>query len=82
MSKMNETCPTEQERKPFRELIRTAGFWKPVTAVILGGIGGYLYYHFVGCSSGSCGITSNPYSSVLFGAAIGFFLVNRPCSAC
>jgi hypothetical protein len=27
--------------------------------VILDAICGYLYYHFVGCNSGTCAITSN-----------------------
>ncbi len=40
-------------------------------AAIVGAAGGYLYYRFVGCVSGSCAITSNPYISTLFGAVIG-----------
>ncbi len=40
--------------------------------IILGAIGGYFYYTEIGCASGSCGITSNPYLSVLWGAAIGY----------
>lgn len=41
---------------------------------ILGGIGGYAYYHFVGCSSGSCAITSKPVNSMLYGTFMGFLL--------
>lgn len=41
---------------------------------ILGGIGGYAYYHFVGCSSGSCAITSKPINSTLYGSFMGFLL--------
>ncbi|TSJ47781.1 DUF6132 family protein [Fluviicola chungangensis] len=41
---------------------------------IVGGIGGYAYYHFVGCSSGSCAITSKPFNSTLYGAFMGFLL--------
>lgn len=42
--------------------------------VALGGVGGLLYYKFVGCSTGTCPITSNPYSSVIYGALIGYLV--------
>lgn len=42
--------------------------------VILGAISGYLYYHFVGCASGTCAITSNPWISTLYGALMGGLL--------
>jgi hypothetical protein len=79
---MKESCENDTKPKNFNELIHSAYFWKPVAGIIIGGIGGFLYYHFVGCASGSCGITSNPFSSTLFGAAMGFFVVNRPCKTC
>jgi len=79
---MKETCSTESRPKNFKELIGSSYFWKPVSGVILGGIAGFIYYHFVGCASGSCAITSNPFSSVLFGSAMGLFIVNRPCKSC
>ena len=34
-----------------------------VIGVIFGAIGGYLYYYFVGCASGTCGITSSSVNS-------------------
>jgi hypothetical protein len=37
----------------------------------LGLIGGFLYYRFVGCVSGACLITSNPYISTLYGGVLG-----------
>ncbi len=42
--------------------------------VVLGLIGGYLYYIFIGCNSGSCPITSNPNISTLYGGLIGYLL--------
>ena len=42
--------------------------------IILGAIGGYAYYHFVGCSSGTCAITSKPINSTLYGALMGGLL--------
>lgn len=44
--------------------------------IVVGAIGGYLYYHFVGCASGTCAITSNPVNSTLYGALMGALLVN------
>ncbi len=41
---------------------------------VLGSIGGYFYYLEVGCSSGGCAISSNPYASVAWGAAVGYLL--------
>lgn len=79
---MKETCKTENKPKTFKEMIRSSYFWKPASAVIIGGIIGFLYYHFIGCASGSCGITSNPFSSVLMGSAMGYFVVNSPCRTC
>lgn len=44
--------------------------------VIVGAIAGYLYYHFVGCMSGTCAITSNPLNSTLYGSLMGGLLFN------
>ena len=45
-----------------------------ITGTVAGAIGGYLYYHFVGCQSGTCPITSNPYISIVYGAVIGYLV--------
>ncbi len=54
-------------------------FWKSFTAIAIGGISGFLYYHFVGCTSGTCAITSNPYLSIMMGGLMGYFVINSPC---
>ena len=48
---------------------------KYMLGVLIGGLLGFLYYKFVGCSSGSCAITSNPYITTLYGAIIGLLVV-------
>ena len=47
-----------------------------IIGIILGAIGGYAYYHFVGCASGTCAITSNPLNSTLYGALMGGLFLN------
>lgn len=39
--------------------------------VVLGGIAGYAYYFFIGCSSGNCAITSSPINSTAYGMVMG-----------
>jgi len=45
-----------------------------IIGVIVGMTGGYLYYYFVGCNSGTCPITSNPYISVIYGGVMGYLV--------
>jgi F0F1-type ATP synthase assembly protein I len=45
-----------------------------IIGVVVGTVSGYLYYRFVGCKSGICPITSNPYISILYGAVLGYLL--------
>ena len=41
---------------------------------LIGAVIGFVYYRFIGCSSGACPITSNPWTSVLYGALLGFII--------
>ncbi len=43
--------------------------------VVLGALGGFLYYNFLGCN-GSCVITSSPVKSTLYGFAVGLVLTD------
>lgn len=47
-----------------------------IAGIIVGAIGGYLYYYFVGCASGTCAITSKPLNSTIYGAVLGGLLLN------
>ena len=38
---------------------------------VVGLIAGFLYYRLVGCASGACPITSNPYISTGYGGVLG-----------
>jgi len=44
--------------------------------IIAGAIGGYLYYHFIGCNTGTCAITSQPVNSTIYGAIMGGLMFN------
>lgn len=44
---------------------------KVAVFMAIGGALGYAYYAFIGCVSGSCPITSNPWISSAYGALVG-----------
>lgn len=50
------------------------GYIVTVIGVIIGLISGYAYYHYVGCASGTCSITSKPLNSTLYGGIMGGLL--------
>ncbi len=48
--------------------------WLKIAGFIVGAIGGYLYYYYVGCLSGTCPITSNPWRMTIYGSILGLLL--------
>lgn len=53
------------------EAIRIVG-----SGLDIGAVGGYLYWRYVGCASGTCPITASPWTSTVWGAAIGGLLMS------
>ncbi len=49
--------------------------------ILLGAVAGYAYYYFIGCSSGTCAITSNPVNSTLYGVLFGGVLFYKKSSS-
>jgi len=53
-------------------------YWKKIMKILirilLGGLLGFLYYKIIGCRTGSCPITSNPWISTLYGALTGLII--------
>ena len=47
---------------------------RPLIFTVIGGVVGYVYYRLVGCPTGGCIITSNPYISTTYMALLGFLL--------
>jgi len=47
-----------------------------LVGLLIGALAGYLYYQFIGCSNGSCPITSNPVNSTIYGLIMGGLIFN------
>lgn len=60
------------ERGRIKMTLKKAKIFLPV---LLGAIGGFLYYNFIGCN-GSCAITGSPVNSTLYGSLIGLILTD------
>ncbi|NDV94636.1 hypothetical protein D0T84_06830 [Dysgonomonas sp. 521] len=45
--------------------------WTYPVGALAGGTGGYLYWFYIGCASGTCPITASPTMSVIWGAVMG-----------
>lgn len=46
-----------------------------LVGAIVGAIAGYFYWQQIGCSSGTCMITSKPLNSTVYGALMGSLLL-------
>ncbi|MBN2649656.1 MAG: hypothetical protein JXR50_07950 [Prolixibacteraceae bacterium] len=44
--------------------------------IALGAVAGFFYWHFIGCNSGTCPITSKWHNSTIYGALIGLLLAS------
>ena len=48
--------------------------WRVLLFVLGGAVLGFGYQRLIGCRSGACLITSNPYVSTLYGAVMGYLV--------
>jgi hypothetical protein len=62
------------------EFFKSWRFWRPALAVLVGAIGGFLYFYFSHCKAADCVLTGQTVQNVVLGAAMGYFVVNSPCS--
>ena len=42
-----------------------------ILGVLVGGALGFGYYKFIGCSTGACPLTSNPWTATIYGLVVG-----------
>ena len=63
---MSQVIPAQQNG--LKRILRLSLF------IIGGAVLGYSYYRFVGCRTGTCPISSNPFISTLYGALMGFLM--------
>jgi hypothetical protein len=65
------------DAKSWRErvlsFVKSRMFW----GVALGAGGGFLWYLLVGCSTGACPLTANPWISSIYGSVLGLVLTMR-----
>ena len=45
-----------------------------MVGIVVGGILGYAYYHFIGCTTGTSAITSKPINSTAYGMMMGYLM--------
>ncbi|QOW11247.1 hypothetical protein Q73A0000_13195 [Kaistella flava (ex Peng et al. 2021)] len=45
-----------------------------IVGIIVGGLLGSAYYHFIGCTTGTCAITSKPLNSTAYGMVMGYLM--------
>lgn len=60
------------DRMKMNEWIKQYGLI--LIGVVVGAVGGYLYWMYVGCESGGCPITASPVNSSIWGASMGGLL--------
>lgn len=77
---MDNNREINEKSNSIKVRIKTWRFWKPIVSITIGGFVGFLYYYFVGCTSGTCAITSSPYNSIIMGGILGLLITNSPCS--
>lgn len=80
---MEKDCKHATKPRSLREFFRSVFFWRPFLGIAAGALLGFLYYYFIGCNSGSCAITSNPYNSIIMGGVFGFLITGtQPSCNC
>ena len=59
---------------------KLTGILRVIALPLVGSAGGWLYYRYVGCTTGTCAVTSSPWLSTGFSCGLGSLLytVLRP----
>ncbi len=65
--------------------INVKKYIRHILFILIGAGAGYLLNLFVGCPTGTCAITSNPYSSMICMALVGWLIslsIQKKCENC
>jgi hypothetical protein len=73
---MNETKTDSTLQSKIKAYFSSRNTLKNLAGLALGAVAGFIYYRTVGCSSGGCAITSNPYMTILWGGLLGYLLAD------
>jgi hypothetical protein len=68
---MEDTCETKASCMQ-KMVNKIKGSVPELIGIVIGAAGGFIYYKTVGCSTGSCPITSNPWLSIIWGTVLGY----------
>ncbi|MEE8437508.1 MAG: DUF6132 family protein [Candidatus Neomarinimicrobiota bacterium] len=63
------------ELNPLSKYFNSIFFKKYIPGIAIGGVLGYAYYYFFGCTTGACTITSDPLNTVIYGGIMGLIWV-------
>jgi hypothetical protein len=77
---MEQSCKVTPRPKSLREFFTTWYFWKPFLGVFIGLLAGLAYSYFFESKTDAFLFTNDTYSSMFFGALLGFFVTGSPCS--
>lgn len=66
---LNQLIQTKLNMKKFIQ----SKFWQ-ILGGIIGAVAGYIYWKEIGCSTGTCPITSKPLNSVVYFGVLGYFV--------
>jgi len=69
-----------KKASPWRRWVSQKWF-RGAMGMIAGAIVGLLYWKFVGCQSGTCPLTSNPYKSVILFSFMGALMARDKSEA-
>jgi hypothetical protein len=75
LEKLKKQLALDNSDEPIVKKLWNNKVYRTSFGAIAGGILGFFYWRYIGCSTGSCPLTSNPYQSVLLFGFLGGILV-------
>jgi len=61
-------------KKTIKERIKDSFQVRHIIGLLIGEIAGFLYYYFITCQSGVCGLKSNPIYYIVLGVLLGYLI--------